>query len=219
MSVSPSPNLAGGTLTPTTNWGQYNQTAFIIQQLLGKIQTATLVRVLSCSNEGDVSAVGTVDLLPLVNQIDGNGSPTPHGPISNIPYFRLQGGTNAIVIDPQVGDLGIAIFASRDISQVKVTKDQALPGSLRQYDWQDGLYLGGLLNGTPQQFIQFNSDGISISSPSTVTIAATTIALQGNVTMSKGLTVVNDVVANGISLDTHTHTSEAPGTPTSPPLP
>lgn len=217
--ASPSLALSGGGLTPTTNWGQYNQIAFIIGQLFGKIQTATIVKVLSCTNDGDLSPVGTVDLLPLVNQVDGNGSPTPHGPISNIPYFRLQGGTNAIVMDPQVGDLGIAIFASRDISQVKVTKAQALPGSLRQYDWQDGLYLGGLLNGTPQQFIQFNADGISISSPSTVTIAATTIALQGNVTMSKGLTVVNDVIANGISLDTHTHTSEAEGTPTSPPLP
>lgn len=216
---SPSLPLSNGGLAPTSNWGQYNQIAFIVTQLFGKLQTATVVKVLSCTNDGGLSPVGTVDLLPLVNQVDGNGSPTPHGPISNIPYFRLQGGTNAVVMDPQVGDLGIAIFASRDISQVKVTKDAALPGSLRQYDWQDGLYVGGLLNGSPQQFIQFNQDGISISSPNTITIAATTIALQGNVTMSEGLTVVNDVIANGISLDTHTHTSEAAGTPTSRPLP
>jgi hypothetical protein len=216
---SQSPNLAGGLLTPTSNWGQYNQLAFIVQQLLGKAQTATVVKVLSCTNDGGLSPVGLVDLLPLVNQVDGNGSPTPHGQISNIPYFRIQGGTSAVIMDPQVGDLGIAIFASRDISQVKVNKTQSLPGSSRQFDWQDGMYLGGLLNGVPQQYVQFNSSGITINSPSLITLIAPTIALQGAVTMSEGLTVTDDVIANGISLDTHTHTSEAPGDPTSPPLP
>jgi hypothetical protein len=40
-----------------------------------------------------------------------------------VPYFRVQGGADAIIIDPKVGDLGIAVFCSRDITGVKRSKE------------------------------------------------------------------------------------------------
>ena len=42
------------------------------------MQTATLVRVESCTNAGGVSPVGFVDVTPLVNQLTARDSPTPH---------------------------------------------------------------------------------------------------------------------------------------------
>jgi phage baseplate assembly protein gpV len=218
MSTTP---LSLGALTPWAAWGQYNQIAFIVQQLLSKVQTATLVRVDACTNEGDLSPVGFVNVTPLVNQIDGNGNPTPHITIYNVPYLRMQGGTNAIILDPQVGDIGLAVFTSRDISKVKSTKAQANPGSFRQYDFADGLYVGGMLNGIPQQYIRFSSAGVEVVSPGTITLTAPNISLDGDVTISKSLTVTEDVFAgpNAISLENHLHTSESPGTPTSAPLP
>jgi hypothetical protein len=161
-----------GALKPSTTWGDYNNILFVVMQALAKMQTATIVKIMACSNSGDASPVGTVDVMPMVNQVDGSGNPTPHGTIYNIPYFRIQGGANAVILDPQVGDLGIAVFASRDISNVKSTKAQANPGSWRQYDWGDGMYLGGLLNGTPTQLLQFSASGISLVSPIAVTITA-----------------------------------------------
>jgi hypothetical protein len=158
-----------GALKPSTTWGDYNNILFVVMQALAKMQTATIVKIMACSNSGDASPVGTVDIMPMVNQVDGSGNPTPHGTIYNIPYFRIQGGANAVILDPQVGDLGIAVFASRDISNVKSTKAQANPGSWRQYDWGDGMYLGGLLNGTPNQFIQFSLAGIVVSVPPAAT--------------------------------------------------
>lgn len=208
-----------GGLTPWSVWGRYNNINFAIQQAIGRMQTATLVRIESCTNDGDLSPVGFVDVTPLVNQIDANGNPTPHVTIYNLPYLRMQGGTNAIILDPVVGDIGVAVFASRDISKVKTTQGQANPGSFRQYDFADGLYLGGMLNAVPEQYIRFNSEGVEIVSPNKITLNAPDIALIGDVTISQSLTVTDDVIGEGISLHNHEHTSGTAGSPTSPPIP
>lgn len=193
------------------------------------MQTATLVQVQACSNDGDLSPVGTVNVLPLVNQIDGSIPPNsqPHITVYGLPYLRVQGGSNAVIIDPQPGDIGIAVFASRDISGVKATKAQANPGSQRSYDFADGIYMGGVLNGSPTRYIQFSGAGITINDPSIITLQAPSILLKGAVTQSDGdvsmtgnlsvadnVTVMNDT----ISVKDHVHTSAPVGTPTSGPI-
>jgi hypothetical protein len=162
--ASPSQNngIPLGALTPNSTWGEYNNIIFAVQQAISKLQTATLVRIETCTNDGDLSPVGLVDVTPLVNQIDGSGNPTPHVTVYGLPYLRMQGGTSAIIIDPKPGDIGVAVFASRDVSKVKSTKAQANPGSFRSYDFADGLYLGGMLNAAPTQYIRFGNDGITI---------------------------------------------------------
>jgi hypothetical protein len=147
----------------------------MIQQMLSKVHTATIVQVTACSNDGGVSPVGTVDVQILVNQMGslaGQMVGVPHVTMYGLPYLRIQGGANAIIIDPQPGDIGIAVFASRDITNVKSTKAQANPNTFRMHDFADGMYLGGLLNGVPLQFIQFSTAGIVVSVPpaSTATI-------------------------------------------------
>ena len=154
-----------GMLQPQTPWGVYNNLVFVIQQALAKVQTASVVKVIACSNAGGVSPVGTVDVQILVNQINAQGVPTGHLPMYSLPYLRMQGGANAVILDPQPGDIGIAVFASRDITNVKSTKAQANPGSYRMHDFSDGMYLGGLLNESPTQYVQFSGSGINIVSP------------------------------------------------------
>src|SRR5512139_7424 len=116
-------------LDPTISATEYNALTFLIRQLLSKVNTATLVQVKAVTNSGGVAAVGTVDVHPLINQQDASGNAIPHGTLYGLPYSRLQGGTNAVILDPQVGDIGIAIFASRDISAAKATKGENNPGS------------------------------------------------------------------------------------------
>lgn len=222
-------------MTPEAQWGGFNQQAFVIQQFINKIQTATLVRVDAVTNNGGVSPIGFVDVTPLVNQVDGNGLPTPHVTIYNVPYMRMQGGTNAVIIDPKAGDIGICTFASRDISKVKKTKGQANPGSARKFNWSDGLYIGSVLNGAPTQYVQFSDAGIKIHSPSAVVLDAPTVTITagtsctvttptftvngasvlngplsqtggGNSTFSGNLsTATGDVTAQGTSLHNHKH--------------
>lgn len=182
--MSTPPNQVFGQQAPQTTDDEFNTLMFVIQLALQKVQTATLVRVLACTNDGGLSPVGTVTVQPLVNQMTGQRQAVPHGPIYNIPYLRIQGGTNAVIMDPvpasdsYAGDIGLMVCASRDISTVTATKAQANPGSLRAFDWSDGLYVGGYLNGTPTQYVQFTPEGINVVSPTAVSVQAPTITLE-----------------------------------------
>ncbi len=151
-----------------TGGSEFNQTAFLVRQIIAGKAFAAMVQVMSVSNAGDVAASGTVSVQPMVDQIDGLGNRMPHGIIYNIPYMRVQGGTNAVIIDPQVGDIGLAVICDRDISTVKATKKRSGPGSRRQNDWSDGCYIGGFLNAVPVNYIQFVGPDINIVSGGTL---------------------------------------------------
>ncbi|HIE4429972.1 TPA: oxidoreductase [Burkholderia multivorans] len=227
-----------GSQRPTSGTSRFNEQSFLVWQILRTIAGARLVEVKAVTNAGGVSPVGFVDVLPLVNQLDGSDNAMPHGVIHNLPYFRLQGGANAVIIDPQVGDIGVAVVEDRDISSVKVNRGPANPGSKRIFDMADGLYLGGFLNGAPTQYVQFSGSGITISSPTKVTISAPnvevdasagcainspTITLNGNLSQGggsyAGTSTFNGNVAttgtltnNGKNVgSTHTHGGVQPG--------
>ncbi len=209
-----------GQQQPTTGAAEYNTLVFVVNLLLQKLQTVTLVRVVAVSNNGGVSPVGTVDVHPLVNQMTGNRQSVDHGTIYGVPYFRLQGGTDAVILDPKVGDIGMAAFASRDISAVKTAKGPANPGSLRQFDWADALYFGGLLNGTPAQYVRFHSGGVTVLSPGTIRLEAPTTHVQGNLTVSGTVVADGNVTGDGVSLNSHVHSGVTGGpSNTGPPVP
>lgn len=148
-----------GFRTAPDGLSQYNVLQFMMQQMLdNKVCTAIPAKVLKVI-PGEGLLAGTVEIQPMVNQITADNSPITHGTIFNVPYVRSQGGKNAIIIDPVVGDFGIAIFAMRDISLVKKNKRVDNPGSFRRLDYADAMYIGGMLNAVPQQYIQFLNDG------------------------------------------------------------
>jgi hypothetical protein len=192
----------GSQITPSTSFGDYNNLNFVIQQLLAKVQTSLPVKVVACSNSGGVSQVGFVDVVPMVDQVAADGTSVPHATIFNLPYSRVQGGTNAIIIDPQVGDIGVAVFASRDISRVKNTRASGLPGSYRKYSFSDGMYLFGIINNAPTQYIQFVSGGIVIHSPTAVTVeapVATINATTSATVTTPTMTVNGALTVNGLT--------------------
>lgn len=203
--------------------------AFVFNQLLRGHAFACIVRVDACTNSGGLSEQGTVDATVLVNQVGGGGTnPTGHVSIYGMQYLRIQGGANAIIMDPQVGDLGIAIFAMRDQTNVIAAKGPANPGSNRVCDYSDGMYLGGLLNGVPTQYFQMlqdgsgNPNGIKVVSPVKITLQAPTVEIDassvvtvnspnvnasGNITAQGTVTGVTEVAAKSggakVQLSTH----------------
>lgn len=136
------------------------------EQVVARIAGSTLVQVKSVTTNGEVAAVGSVDVQPLVKMQDSMGVVQSHGIIHSIPYFRLQGGSGkAIIMDPKVGDIGVAVFANRDISSVKANKKESPPGSHRKNDMADGMYFGSFLGEKPTCYIRFTDDDKIISSP------------------------------------------------------
>lgn len=209
--------------------------SFFVKNILGRISTNILVRVVACSNDGGVSPVGTVDILPLVGQVTGDGQVIPHKTVYGVPYQRLQGGTNAVILDPTAGDLGVACVCSRDISAVKKSKAPGAPGSLRQYNIADAIYIGGMLNGTPEQYVRFSSGGVEVVSPTKITLRAPSVEIDastqftvaspasefsGTIHTPETITGDTDVIADGISGATHTHGGvQSGGSNTAPPNP
>lgn len=227
--MSPQPNLGQpGFAQPSSSMGQFNQHSFLIEQSLARLSTAMPVRV-TAVHSGGVAPVGLVDVQPLVSQVNPNGQTYEQPIIPNVPYNRLQGGANAVIIDPVVGDIGIAVFASRDMSSVVNARKAAPPGSARMFDMSDAMYVGGILNAAPTQYIQFSAAGIKIFSPTACEVDAPAVTVNA----SSSATVSAPAVSLGASggeiqalvderilawASSHTHTSAVAGSPTSAPI-
>jgi hypothetical protein len=154
-------NSAYGQATPDDFSDEFTATAFIVRQIMAEMHTMKPVKVMAV-NGGGIAPAGTVDVQPLISQIDGQGFGTPHGIVHGLPWSRVQGGTNAIICDPMVGDIGYVVASDRDMSTVINTKAAALPNTRRQFDIQDGIYCGGCLNVAPNQFLIFTATGVRL---------------------------------------------------------
>ncbi|XKM12650.1 Gp138 family membrane-puncturing spike protein [Orbaceae bacterium ac157xtp] len=139
----------------------------LIKTALKNNSFVTLVKVISV----DINNL-TVDVMPLILGETAEGEKIEANVIYNIKYVRIQSGDSAIIIDPSEGDIGMALVCDRDISTIKKTKQEAMPASNRIHSLPDSIYLGGVLNRTPKQYIKFTQDGIEIYSPSLITVTS-----------------------------------------------
>lgn len=213
-----------GFATAQTSKSEFATLMFLAQQAISQIATVALVRVVACTNDGGLTPVGTVDVQPLVDQITGDRQTFPHGTIFKLPYLRMQGGVNAVILDPQPGDIGMCGFCSRDISALKADPAAALarapvpgapPGSFRQYAWSDGLYLGGYLNGLPEQYVRFSAEGMELVSPTRIRLSAPVIEIAADTSVTVD-SPANDIKGGATKIDgkpflTHTHSGVVAG--------
>lgn len=172
-----------------------------------------------------------LDVLPLVTGFSADGSQVENSTVFNVPAWRLQRGASAVIMDPVEGDIGLLLCCDRDITKVKKEKKEALPASRRTHSRADGIYLGGVLNADPVQYVKFASDGIDIVSPLLVSVTAPNIELNGsakislnapvieangqltqgsgsfagNATFGGNVTATGEVTGNGVNLSTHVH--------------
>ena len=206
-----------GSLSDTTD--EFNRMSFVVRSIMAQQATTTLVIVRAVED-------GTVDVQPMVAQVDGAGNAVDHGIIHGLPVWRLQGGNSAVIVEPAVGDIGLAVFASTDISNVKRAKEPTTPGSFRRFDWSDGIYLGGLLNAPPTQFVRMDDEGITITAApglpielvgETVNLTATTTNVSGDLVVTGSITSGPGSTFDGVAFDTHQHSGVTTGGGTSGP--
>lgn len=168
--MSNNPNLPGYGAEVFTS--ESAEMEAILQAMLMNVRTALPVRVEGVTNSGGVSPIGYVNIRPLVKLIDASSNTTSHRIIYNVPYLRIQGGANAVILDPKVGDIGMATFSDRDISTVKATKQEGPPGSRRHHDLSDAIYMHSIISVAPTQYVRFFDGGIEVVSPTEVHLKA-----------------------------------------------
>ena len=177
---------------------KYNQIAYLIRAMMGELNVALPVKVTKVMPGN--GSVGYVQALPLVNDMDAQGNAVDVAVIPSLPYFRLQGGKAAVITDPVVGDIGLAVFAQKDTSNVVAgTGKPVQAGSFRKFSMSDGWYIGGFLNQTPETFLQLNQDGTAV------------LTANSGVTINGNVTINGELNAKGITFSTHKHTGVQSG--------
>lgn len=154
-------STGAGQQDPGDSVSEFSVFRFRMQQILAQLDVMKLVKVVKVTG-GGIEGPGTVDVELLVNQIDGSDNASSSGTVYGLPWLRLQGGKNAVICDPKADDIGFVVCADRDISGVKSKKGVANPGSRRKFSVSDGVYIGGILNGAPEQYILFSDDSIKV---------------------------------------------------------
>lgn len=202
---------------------------YTILRLISRVHTAQLVRVMAVEPVAD--RVGFVTCQPVIQDTATNGVLIAQSPIYRVPYLRVQGGVSALIIDPAEGDIGVALFAERDITAFKDTLQDGAAATERQFSSGDALYLGGFLNGAPAQYVRLRpgAGGIDVITPGAMNLQAGGVAtLSAAQFVVNAPTTFNDTVSGtkagagnysfpnlavaGVNLETHKHTNVQPGT-------
>ena len=185
---------------------EFNALSFMMEQMIkGMVNTAIPVRVDSCTKPGVGGAAGYVSATPLVMQRGADGKSLAPVSMPQLPYYRVQAGTAAVVLDPQPGDIGLAICSQQDSSNLQAgTSAPVQAGSFRCFELSDSFYVGGFMNQAPQTFVHLDPEKgeVTIKAPTNITIDAPQIELKGAVTKggagsSDTITLDGSIVTNG----------------------
>jgi hypothetical protein len=175
--------VADHLFTPTSaQTSDAENLSYVFKKLLSGAFFIELVEVLAVRG---VAPNLVVDILPLVTRTDPSGAMIDNSPVFNVPVWRLQRGDSAVIMDPVAGDIGLAAICDRDNSIARINRKQSVPGSKRTHSKSDAIYLGGVLNGQPSQFIEFADGAINITTPNPVNISCSS----ANITAPDGVNV------------------------------
>lgn len=209
-----------------------NSMEFFIRSLISQVVSTSLpVVVTAVERKGEEAGAGYVTVKPLLQPRNNSGDGLEVTTIPKLPYFRLQHGKAAIICDPKVGDIGLAVVAKHDISNINGSTTPKVPATYRKFDPSDSFYIGGFWGKAPEVFIHLEDEGtikikaptkITIESPecevnasSSFTVNSAQINLNGPISGGGSggadATFTGDVNAKDISLTSHTHTGVQSG--------
>lgn len=189
-----------GFIQPNTDINDFNRQSFLMRQKILTLVESVFVALVQNVDE----AAHTVDVLPLVKGVDGDGNAIDTSPIYNIPFFVLQGGHCAVLITPAVGDIGVVAVCRDDSSAALLNKTASVPPSNKKFNKANGIYLSSIASTAldAQHFIRVSPQGIDIQTTSNVSVqcADADVTTSGNIeiTSSGSATVTaSSVTVNG----------------------
>jgi len=167
---------------------------------------------------------------PLVMRIDTSGELYERADLPSVPVFQIGGGGYMLRFNLKEGDLGWIKANDRDISLFLQSYDQAKPNTFRKHVFDDAVFFPDVMRNYSvtdgEDCVLQSTDGsVRIALlENLVRITATDVEINGNLAVSGDVVAVGEVAANAaspatqVTLSGHTHTSAAPGSPTSAPI-
>ena len=209
-----------------------NSMEFFIRSLISQVVSTSLpVVVTAVERKGEEAGAGYVTVKPLLQPRNNSGDGLEVTTIPKLPYFRLQHGKAAIICDPKVGDIGLAVVAKQDISNINGSTTPKVPATYRKFDPSDSFYIGGFWGKAPEVFIHLEDEGtIKIKAPTKISMEAPECEVNASTSFTVNSSQINlngpisgggsggadatftgDVNAKAISLPSHTHTGVQSG--------
>lgn len=218
--ASPS-DLGASQQTPNDSASEANRIAFAVERILARLDIAKPVKVVAVhAGSGTPPGACTVDVQPLVSQLDGNNNAVEQGTVYGIPVLRQSGNGWTVVIDPKAGDFGFVVCADRDISTVAASPGVGKPGSNRRFSISDGIFVGGILNNPRdgESYLWLRDDGtFKLAAAGGLVLESDT---NGKLTLTGDLDVTGQVTAHSttpalkVTLTQHRHSANnTPPTP------
>lgn len=205
-----------------------NSMEFFVRSLISQVVSTSLpVVVTAVERKGEEAGAGYVTVKPLLQPRNNSGDGLEVTTIPKLPYFRLQHGKAAIICDPKVGDIGLAVVAKHDISNINGSTTPKVPATYRKFDPSDSFYIGGFWGKAPEVFIHLEDEGtIKIKAPTKITIESPECEVNASTSFTVNSAQINlngpisgggsggadatfsgDVTAKGISLTDHVHSN------------
>jgi len=138
---------------PELGGTELSDAVFIAKQIIMHVRTLTHVKV-TAVYPGNYNPTPTfVDVTPVIDQVNSEGTRQQHGTIYRIAVPRIHNGSSAILMDPVVGDVGPMWVSDRDHSQMIANNGgRSAPGSGRIMSLADGLFMGSLFAQNPTNY-------------------------------------------------------------------
>lgn len=178
-----------------------NALEYLIRSIVKRtVSTAYPCVVTAVERLGTDSGAGYVSVKPLLMPCDNHGNGLSVVSIPKLPYFRYQHGTAAIVCDPKVGDIGIAVVSKQDASAINGENTPKVPATHRMFNPSDGFYIGGFFGESPTVFVHLEDDGtIEVEAPNTVTIKSNDVVVEAGATfmVTAPLIALNGQISGG----------------------
>lgn len=193
---------------------------FLIKKILQKIEKVAPAEIISYDR---VKNRATVQIL---NQaITSEGEKLTRKPLDNIPILMLSGGGFSLSFPIKEGDIGWIVAADRDISVFKQVLKLFAPATYQLHRYKNSFFIPDKVNGfeisedDTDAVLLTSTDGLTKISikPGQITLTAPQTVLNGNLQVngtieaSDTITSNIDVIADGISLKSHTHSGVEPG--------
>jgi hypothetical protein len=83
----------------------------------------------------------------------------------------------------------------------------------------DGIYIGGILNGTPTQYVIFDNTGITVHSPTAIVLSAPNVTLDASGNLGTKGEITAKTGASSVNMTQHQHGTGTAAAGTSVPTP
>ncbi len=216
-----------GQLPLTGQNSPLNQHAFLHRQIQGEQRTHFAAEIVAVHNRNSMTKPCTVDIRPVLSDVDGLGQAQKPDVIYGVPVPRNQSGDSVIINDPNVGDRAHFSVFDRDHSSAQASDwKSGNPGSFRRSTLSDAVFHAVLPREAQEvkQFIRFDAGdgGVTVQDRHNNTFSSNKadgwnfngvkIAKDGTLTSPKNITA-GFGSADQVDLQGHAHSTSGPPTP------